>query len=190
MTVVLDPHELVWTPGTSGCHLRTEPVSGVIWHWTAGEGSPDGVVRILQQRGLSVHYVIGYDGTLKRCADPETTVCYHAGKTANARFVGVEIANKALGPASAKRPRDLVPATAHGRKFVSLDFTDAQYATIRALADELSERFDIPRSTAQGDTVLPFLGRFRGHAEHIHVTRKKIDCGGLVMSALRSHGYA
>jgi hypothetical protein len=26
--------------------------------------------------------------------------------------------------------------------------------------------------------------------EHIHISPRKIDCGGLVMSALRAHGYA
>jgi N-acetyl-anhydromuramyl-L-alanine amidase AmpD len=181
--------DLVWTPGGSGCRLRRLPVAGVVYHWTAGEGSPDGVVRVLQQRGLSIHYVIGYDGTVKRCADSVTTVCYHAGSTANERFIGVEIANKAIGTSSPKRERRPTTARAHGKVFPALDFTDAQYASVVRLADELSERHGIPRVTAPGDGVID-VRKFSGHIEHIHCSRRKIDCGRLVMAALRSHGYA
>jgi N-acetyl-anhydromuramyl-L-alanine amidase AmpD len=146
-------------------------------------------VRVLQQRGLSIHYVVGYDGAVKQCADPATTVCFHAGSSANERFIGVEIANKALGTPSPKRSRTPVNASAHGRKFIALDFTDAQYASVLRLADELSERFAIPRVTAPGDGVID-IRKFTGHAEHIHVSKRKIDCGGLVMTALRARGYA
>jgi N-acetyl-anhydromuramyl-L-alanine amidase AmpD len=192
VNAVLDPHEYAWAPGAAGCRLRREdePVRGALWHWTAGEGDPEAVVRVLRQRGLSVHYVIGYDGRILRCADPKTTVCYHGGSIANPRFVGIEIASKGLAPASPKRPRAPVTAEAHGRKLAAVDFTSAQYEAILRLADELSDRFAIPRSTAQGSTVLPHVGRFEGHLEHIHVSKRKIDCGGLVMRALREHGYA
>lgn len=172
-----------------GCRLRRSPVAGVVWHHTAGEGPPEAVVRVLQQRGLSVHFIIGYDGKLLRCADPATTVCYHAGSKANERFIGVEIANKALPPALPSRPRRIVPASAHGRAMRFLDFTDEQYATIVALADELSDRYAIPRVTAHGDTVLPDIRTFSGHVEHISVSRRKIDAGTLVMQRLRAHGY-
>lgn len=188
MNAPLAPHELAWSPGAAGCRLRRSPVAGVVWHWTAGEGAPDAVVRVLQQRGLSIHYVIGYDGVVKQCADPATTVCFHAGSKANERFIGVEIANKAVGPSLPKRPRELVQAHAHGRKFGALDFTDGQYASVIALANDLSERFKIPRVTAPGTDVID-VRAFNGHVEHIHVSKRKIDCGGLVMQALRSHGY-
>lgn len=181
--------DYVWAPGGADCRLRKEPVAGVVWHWTAGQGAPDAVVRTLQHRGLSIHYVIGYDGALKRCADPATTVCYHAGSRANGRLVGIEIVNPAVAVnVSSKFPRDTVAARAHGRPFVALDFTPAQYATIVALADELSERFGIPRVTAPGYDVID-VRKFAGHCEHIHVSKRKIDCGGLVMRWLRSHGY-
>lgn len=178
----------VWTPGGADCALRLKPIAGVLWHWTAGEGDPDAVVRVLKQRGLSVHYVIGYNGETRRCADPATTVCYHGGKTANARFIGVEIANKAIGPATPKHPRSATQAHAHGRAFGALDFTEAQYVSIVRLADELSDRFAIPRVTVPHEDLID-VGLFSGHMEHIHVSKKKIDCGGLVMRRLRAHGY-
>ena len=180
--------DLVWLPGASGCRARTEPIAGVVWHWTAGRGSPDAVVRTLHHDGLSIHYVIGANGTLKRCADPTTTVCFHAGPKANGRFIGVEICNPGIGTDKSVA-RSPVKVTAHGRPFTALDFTAAQYATILALADELSDQHAIPRVTAPGDGVVN-VRKFAGHLEHIHVSKKKPDCGGLVMRWLRAHGYA
>lgn len=181
--------DLVWLPGAAGCRARTEPIAGVVWHHTGGEGDPDAVVRVLKQRGLSVHFVIGYDGTIKRCADPATTVCFHAGSKANGRFIGVEVSNKALGPATAKHPRQTVTASAHGRRFQMLDFSERQYASITSLADELSARFNIPRVTSHTDTIVD-IAKFLGHVEHVGISRKKIDAGNLVMQRLRAHGYA
>jgi N-acetyl-anhydromuramyl-L-alanine amidase AmpD len=161
----------------------------VVWHWTGGGDDPERVVKTLRQRGLSIHFVIGYDGKILRCADPATTVCFHAGKTANARFIGVEICNRGVGSQNAKNPRAHVSAVAHGRKFTALDFSSAQYASIVSLADELSARFSIPKACAKGTTVID-VASFSGHLEHIHVSKKKIDCGGLVVAKLREHGYA
>lgn len=187
MSAILDPGEYAWSPGAAGCRLRRAPVAGVIWHWTAGGGSPEAVVRVLRQRGLSVHRIIGKDGRVLRCADPKTTVCYHAGSRANERFVGVEICSPGIGSPE-KHGRKPVAASAHGRKFAALDFTPEQYAAIITLADELSEEYGIPRVTAQGDGVID-IRAFSGHAEHIHVSKRKIDCGTLVTSALRAVGY-
>jgi N-acetyl-anhydromuramyl-L-alanine amidase AmpD len=181
--------DFVWMPGMRDCALRTEPVDGMVWHWNAGGDDPDRVVRTLKERGLSIHFVMGYDGRILRCADPATTVCFHAGKTANRRKLGIEICNRGIGSQSAKNPRAHVPASAHGRKFTALDFSPAQYKAIVELADEMSERFAIPKVTAPSDTVID-VAKFSGHLEHINVSKKKIDCGGLVLSKLRSHGYA
>ena len=184
--------DLVWMPGDEGCRSRKVPVAGVLWHWTAGSGDAPAVIRTLKERGLSIHYVIDYHGVITQCADPATTVCYHGGSRANERFVGIEISNKALGAPKPGRPQATASGRAHGRTFTVLDFTDAQYASIVALADELSERFDIPRVCATGHTVMKpaALASFRGHLEHVHVSAKKIDCSGLVMAKLRANGYA
>lgn len=183
--------DLAWLPGDEGCRARKEPVRGVLWHHTAGEGNAPAVIRTLKSRGLSIHYVIDYDGTVTMCADPATTVCYHGGSRANPAFIGVEIANKALGTPTPKHPRTRVTGSVRGKAINVLDFTEAQYASIVRLADELSDRFAIPRVTAAGDQVMklaPFAA-FRGHAEHIHCSPRKIDAATLVMAHLRSHGY-
>ena len=180
--------DFVWRPGVPGCRARTEPVDGAVWHWTAGLGDPEAVVRTLKARGLSIHYVIGKDGRRLQCADPATTVCYHAGSRANPRKVGIEICNPGLGSPT-KTGRARVKGRAHGRVLDVLDFTPEQYAAIVLLADELSDRFDIPRITAPGDTVIN-VREFSGHLEHIMVSRRKIDCSTLVTTALRAHGYA
>lgn len=182
-----------WYPGVPGCRSRRQPVAGVVWHHTAGENHAASVVRTLKSRnppgGLSIHYVIDYDGTITQCADPATTVCYHAGSRANERFIGVEIVNRALPPATAKHPRPIVKGHAHGRTFDVLDFTPAQYASVLTLADALSNIFNIPRVTAPGDTVID-VRKFSGHVEHCHVSKRKFDSSTLVMQYLRAHGYA
>jgi N-acetyl-anhydromuramyl-L-alanine amidase AmpD len=181
--------DFVWSPGVPGCRKRRQPIAGVVWHWTASDNGARAVQRTLKRRGLSIHYVIDYAGVVTQCADPATTVCLHAGSKANERFIGVEIANRALLPASPRRPRTTVSAMAHGQRRDRTDFTPAQYAAILRLAAELSASYAIPRQCAVGDTTID-IRNFRGHAEHIHVSHRKIDCGTLVMAHLRANGFA
>lgn len=188
MNAPVTPPEYVWRPGVTGCRKRVVPIAGVVWHWTASDNGARSVMRTLKRRGLSIHYVIDYDGTVTKMADPATTACMHAGTRANRRFIGVELVNRAVVPPSSRRPRRVVQATSHGQTTERTDFTPEQYAAIITLADEISDAYGIPRVCAPGSTVIAY-DTFAGHLEHIHITRKKIDCGGLVMGALRAIGY-
>ena len=60
----------------SGSKERTEDVKGVVIHHTSGGGTADGVVGVLNQRGLSVNYVMERDGTLVKTL-PDDRSGYH-----------------------------------------------------------------------------------------------------------------
>lgn len=80
---------------------------GLVIHHTAGGGTPEGVMRTLQQRGLSVHYIIDREGNIVQSGDP-SRVGYHAGRTekmpgvGNQNMLGVEII--------ARNEKDVTPA--------------------------------------------------------------------------------
>ena len=178
-----------WGPNAHGARPRTLPIRGVVWHWTGGEGSAEKVAAVLRERGLSIHYVIDADGRTVQMADPADTVCYHAGSRANAQFVGVEIVNRGVAPSLPKRNRPEVDATVRGRKVHALAFTPEQLAAVAELADRLSADHGIPRVVASGtDTFKPSdLARFKGHLEHLHVSDRKVDCCGQIVTHLGMH---
>lgn len=178
-----------WGAGSHGAPKRTKPIRGVVWHWTAGEGRAESVAKVLQAKGLSIHFVIDADGRIVMMADPATTVCYHAGSRVNPEFVGVEIVNRGVAPSLPKRNRPERDTVVRGRKMTGLDFTPEQYASVAFLADALSVAHGIPRICATGtDTFTPAeLAQFRGHLEHLHVSPRKVDSGGFIMDHLRRH---
>lgn len=176
-----------WQPPQEGCRRRKSPPRAVVWHWTAGERAAEGVCSTLRSRKLSIHYVIDADGRIVECADPATTVAYHAG-TANEWTVGVEIVSRGVQAALPARPREPVSVRVHNRPVAALNFTVAQYLSIQSLAEQLSHDLGIPRVCAGYEpTVMP-LGEqkaFAGHLEHAHLSAGKVDSGGLVMRFLR-----
>ena len=176
-----------WKPLQEGCRRRKSPPRGVVWHWTAGERAAEGVCSTLRSRKLSIHYVIDADGRIVQCADPATTVTFHAG-TANEWTVGIEIVSRGVQPALPARPRKPVSVRVHNRPVAALDFTAAQYSSILFLADHLSNELSIPKTCAAVEPVVMSPAQqlqFRGHLEHAHVSSGKIDSGGLVMKFLQ-----
>ena len=176
-----------WQPIQKGCRRRKSPPRGVVWRWTAGERPAEGVCSTLRSRELSIHYVIDRDGRIVQCADPATTVAFHAG-TANEWTVGIEIVSRGVQPALPGKPREPVATRVHNRAVAALDFTPAQYNSILFLAEHLSNELGIPKTCATLDPVVMSPGEqlaFRGHLEHAHVSAGKIDSGGLVMEFLQ-----
>lgn len=176
-----------WQPPQDGCRRRKRSPRAVVWHWTAGERPAEGVCSTLRARKLSIHYVIDASGRIVQCADPETTVAYHAG-TANEWTIGVEIVSRGVQPALEVRPRAPVAVVVHGRTVKALDFLTPQYRAIHALAELLSHEQGIPRACASEEPRVMTPGAqaaFSGHLEHAHLSANKVDSGGLVMRFLR-----
>ena len=133
----------------------------------------DVIRSIFVQNELSVHYIIDRDGTVY-CYVPENLMAGHAGKGTwkddprytnriNHYSVGIEI----VGIGS---PRDMSPYFS-ADEYAKLDkrligFTDAQYASLKALVTDICARNDIPMDK---DHVI-------GHNEY---APKKTDPGEL-----------
>src|SRR5262249_37785543 len=66
------------------------------------QGSSKGCFEVLQERGLSVHFILDLDGTLYQTLDLKE-LAWHA-TIANSRSIGIEIANIGAYPAGATGP--------------------------------------------------------------------------------------
>lgn len=165
-----------------------EPPPFVVGHWTAGEGGPERVYRVLRDRGLSVHFVGGSDGAMVQMADLDRR-CAHAGTLGN-RGIGVEMVSAGV-PGRKHSPRPIVETTVRGRKLKALAFTPDQIPSWVALCERLAEIHGWPRQVPDTDGVLTpaQIKRWRGALEHMHLTARKIDAGGLLCRALVAAGW-
>lgn len=73
------------------CARRAHQVTEVILHETVTQ-SASATVAVLQQRGLGVHFIIGYDGTIYQHADLLDDETWHASEH-NPMSVGIEVVN-------------------------------------------------------------------------------------------------
>tara|TARA_R110000824_G_scaffold67377_8_gene174596 strand:+ start:36608 stop:37504 length:897 start_codon:yes stop_codon:yes gene_type:complete len=151
--------------------------------------------RVLQRKGISSHFVIDNDGTICQMVDPQHGA-WHAGKyKVNRAAIGIDISNgfytkyqswyrkKGFG----KRPV-LENVKVHGHKIKEcLGFYPIQIEAYKVLVKTLCKYYDIPLEMpmsfdgsvlrAVSDEVVK--GKFRGIANHFHVTRGKIDTANL-----------
>ena len=153
--------------------------------------------RVLNNRGLSVHFLLDNDGTIIQTTDMQN-ICYHAGRTVNNVSVGVEVSDayylkyqdwyedNGFGPRPIWRN-----AKVHGKTLDPfLGFYDIQVNALAALWEAVSYACDIPLAIpeVQG-TVDPTVrnGTFEGFANHYNITTGKIDCAGLDNEAVLAH---
>jgi N-acetyl-anhydromuramyl-L-alanine amidase AmpD len=149
--------------------------------------------KVLDRRGISVHFLIDNDGTIYQTMDT-THIAWHAGSV-NSRSVGVEIAN-AYYPKWQSWYEDkgfgkreiLTDSIVNGKKLTThLDFYPIQKEALKALAVAVNKGLGVPLKAPENitgsqytDTLSkPNLKQFKGFIHHYHQTSKKIDCGGL-----------
>jgi hypothetical protein len=154
----------------------------------------------LKKRGISVHFCIDNDGTIYQLLDTQHAAWQAGGRNWNHRSIGVEISNayytkyqswyekNGYGP----RPvRDDVRV--HGRRLEEhLDFYPVQIEALKALWKAIHNAHDIPLQCPtdnNGQTLNAVhpgseSGNFEGFISHYHLTRRKIDCGGLDIQSL------
>ena len=156
--------------------------------------------RVLDKRGISVHFLIDNDGTIYQTLDMQHAA-FHAGSSrTNRASVGVEISN-AYYPkyqeTYVKRgfgERPIVDgAWVHGSKLEPfLGFYPAQIKALKALWKAIHGATEIPYETPLGqlgktstkyEQDVPY-GKFSGFVSHYHISKRKIDCAGLDIKAL------
>lgn len=163
-------------------------------HWDVCLSS-ESCAKVLNRRGLSVHFLIDNDGTIYQTLDTQH-VGWHAGNI-NRQSIGVEISNAYYTKyqnwykKNGYGERPLVDdAIVNGRKLEThLDFYPVQIEALKALWVAINKACGIPLVSIPSDNS-DFLtstntekdvtnARFSGFVSHYHQTNKKIDCGGL-----------
>ena len=165
--------------------------------------SAESCAKVLNKRGISVHFLIDNDGTIFQMLDTQHKA-WHAGISTgaggNPKGVGVEISN-AYYPkyqdwyvknGFGERPIQ-EHGWVHGRKLAPFtDFYPVQLEALKALWKACHVGIDIPleypknalgniETGVDKDCV---QGMFRGICNHYNFTRGKIDCAGLDLPTL------
>tara|TARA_R110000824_G_scaffold125971_3_gene285302 strand:- start:1103 stop:2035 length:933 start_codon:yes stop_codon:yes gene_type:complete len=156
--------------------------------------------RVLDNRGISVHFLIDNDGTIYQTLDLQHAA-WHAGSSrANRPSIGVEITN-AYYPKYQNwyeehgfGPRPLVKdAWVHGTALAPfLGFYPKQIKALKALWKAIHQGVGIPYETPVSQfnkTSTKYVqdvtyGSFSGFVSHYHVSKAKIDCAGLDIKKL------
>lgn len=151
--------------------------------------------RILQRRGISVHFMIDNDGTIYQALDTQHAAWHAGSRKWNHSSIGVEVSNawytkyqnKYVSRGFGERPvwEDVY---VHGKKQPAfLGFYDVQIKALKALYKAIHNATGIPLETPLGrdDEMLTTVSkdaaanRFKGFLSHFHLKRSKIDCAGL-----------
>lgn len=148
--------------------------------------------RVLDRRGISVHFLIDNDGTIYQTLDLQHIAWHASSRKVNAKSIGVEISNaydlkwqkwyKKNGFGERAITTD---AVVHGRTLrPHLEFYPVQLEALKALWEAVHNACGIPYETPTGaykNTKSPVVtsGKFKGFISHYHVIKSKIDCGGL-----------
>tara|TARA_B100000131_G_scaffold299864_1_gene320737 strand:- start:2115 stop:3044 length:930 start_codon:yes stop_codon:yes gene_type:complete len=156
--------------------------------------------RVLDRRGISVHFLIDNDGTIYQTLDLQHAA-YHAGSSrTNRPSIGVEISNAYypkyqdwyIKNGHGERPI-VEDAWVHGNKLEPfLDFYPVQIEALKALWAAVHEALDIPYEAPLnqfGNTSTKYVqdvayGNFQGFVSHYHINKNKIDCAGLDLKTL------
>ncbi len=180
-------------------YFQRRDINNFVNHWDVCL-SAETCVRVLNKRGISVHFCIDNDGTIYQLTDMNNA-CWHAGsKKWNHNSVGVEISNayytkyQSWYKRNGYGERPLVTgASVHGSNMDDfLDFYPVQIEALKALWNAVHKSLDIPLKCPldkNGETLgkvstSAAAGRFKGFISHYHLTRRKIDCAGLDINKL------
>jgi hypothetical protein len=151
--------------------------------------------KILNKRGISVHFCLDNDGTIYQILDTQHTAWHCSSRQGNKDSIGIEISN-AYYPkyqdwyvkhGFGERPM-VENATVHGQTLEPFTgFYPVQIEALQALWKALNEGLGIPLKCPVDSngklitTVHPPCLRsgFSGFVNHYNFTNSKIDCAGL-----------
>ena len=188
------PKVVLWTEdrgfAASSDHYKTSSdrdIRFMVNHWDVCLNSTS-CFKVLENRGLSVHFLLDYDGTIYQTMDM-MDIAYHAGgRNWNTCSIGVEINNPFyLKYQSWYQDRGLErpivsKARVHGQPLEThLGFFDVQLRALRVLTRAVSDACDIPLQTPDtlGVDSECTSCQYRGFIQHYHLKANKIDCASL-----------
>jgi len=168
-------------------------------HWDVCLSS-ESCVKVLNRRGVSVHFCIDNDGTIYQILDTQHGA-WHAGNTyGNKHGIGVEISNAYytkyqdwyVKNGFGERPIQ-EHGYVHGRTLKPFtDFYPVQLEALKALWKAVHTGMGIPleypkNSEGHIETSVHkdvAKGKFSGFCNHYNFTKNKIDCAGLDLPTL------
>lgn len=177
--------------GTPSLKRRLKPIQHVVLHWTASENPAATVFRTLNQRNLSIDYIVDGEGLIWECnPDIKNLYTLHAG-IINSTSIGIEIVNYGFAPKAPKKGEDRVvdKQSIHGRIKDVARFRPAQVDAVYALCTHLCNAYNIPFEVLGGTTTAP-VADFRGIIGHFHINRLKNDPGPLLLTQLKDRHRA
>ncbi len=162
--------------------------------------SAESCVKVLNRRGVSVHFCIDNDGTIYQILDTQHGA-WHAGNTyGNKHGIGVEISNAYylkyqdwyVKNGFGERPIQ-EHGYVHGKTLSPFtDFYPVQIEALKALWKAIHVGIGIPLEypkNSQGYVETGVhqdvaKGKFSGFCNHYNFTKNKIDCAGLDLPSL------
>lgn len=160
-----------------------------VTHWDVCLNS-NSCYRVLEKRGISVHFGIDNDGTIYQWLDTQHAAWHAGGRSWNHSSIGVEVSNayylkyqdwykRKIGE---ERPV-IKNAMCHGKLLPNFTgFYEKQIDALAALWEATSFACGIPLVLPKAaDTVDKDCKQntFEGFCNHYHLTSRKIDCAGL-----------
>jgi len=168
-------------------------------HWDVCLSS-ETCAKILNKRGISVHFCIDNDGTIYQILDMQHGAWHASNWAGNKRGIGVEISNAYYTKYQdwydengfGERPI-VESSTVHGINLKNyLDFYPIQIKALKALWKSVHLAFNIPLVCPTNSNGTPCKtiydgctkGSFSGFVNHYNFTKGKIDCANLDMISL------
>ncbi len=165
--------------------------------------SAESCAKVLNKRGISVHFLIDNDGTIYQMLDTQHKA-WHAGISrypgGNEKGIGVEISNAYYTKyqdwykKNGFGPRPIIEdAEVHGKKLDPfLGFYPVQLQALQALWKAVHIGVGIPLDCPKTSSGVLNTGvdkdcergKFHGFCNHYNFTKDKIDCAGLNLVSL------
>ena len=185
--------------GFSNYGNKKRDIKFFVNHWDVCLSS-ESCYKVLNKRGISVHFCIDNDGTIHQLMDINDAAWHAGSRKWNHSSIGVEISNayylKYQGwykrNGFGERPV-IKNETIHGKSMKPFTgFYDVQIRALQALWESCHIALDIPYKcpldrngkTLKKVSTSAAANRFKGFVSHYHLTRKKIDCAGLDINEL------
>jgi hypothetical protein len=180
-------------------YFKKRKINMFVNHWDVCLDSTT-CAKVLNRRGVSVHFCIDNDGTIYQLLDINHAAWHASSRKVNHASIGVEIANayyqkyqgwykrKGFG----ERPL-MESGIVHGKTLEPFTwFYPVQIQALKALWQAVHEGVGIPYecpldkngNTATTTDRKVMSGKFKGFISHYHVTKSKIDCAGLDLKNL------
>ena len=161
-------------------------------HWDATLSS-EACARIINKRGLSMHFLIDNDGTIYQMLDIQHPAWQAGSKFWNTNGIGVEISNAYYTKyqnwyvKNGFGERPIVKSEVHGSNLGKhLDFYPVQLEALAALWEAVSNATGMELNVNLKKGVCEEAKKCSGPSfvNHYNLTRNKIDCASLDMQAI------